>query len=161
MSNPTDWNWNQIDAAGRHVLTAGGSIIATLAATHFISGLTPESAGEIAANVDHIWHGTVEVATGVVGLLSALAPIYSALKSASSASPSSQIKSVAATLSEPRTVQDLNAVADPQSRTVLIDAVSKMPEVRGVVAPALADALPQNDKVVATPAEVPPMSKAS
>ncbi len=157
MTNPSTWNWNQIDAAGRHVLNTGCTIIATLAATHFISGLTPQAASDIAANVNQIWHGVTEVATGIVGLITACAPIYTALKSASKASPSAQIKSVADTLSQPKAVQDINAVADPQSRTQLIDAVAKMPEVKGIIAPAPAVALPQNDKVVATAAELPRM----
>jgi hypothetical protein len=154
MTNPANWNWNQIDAAGRHVLNTGCTVVATLAATHFITGLTPQSAADIATNVNQIWHGVVEVATGVVGLLTAAAPIYTALKSAASASPSSQIKSVAATLAEPKAVQDANAAVDPTSRTLLVNAVAQMPEVKAIVATPIIAQQTTSDKVVATLADV-------
>jgi hypothetical protein len=153
--NPLKWNWDQISSAGRHALNTGGTILATLATMHFISGLTPQAASDIATDVNQIWHGFMEVVTGIVALIGAVAPIYSALKGAASASPSAQIKSVADTLAQPKSVQDANAAVDPASRNLLVNAVAQMPEVRAIVAtPAVANAT-VSEKVVATVAEVP------
>ena len=156
MINPSIWNWNQIDAAGRHVLNTVCTVIATLAATHFITGLTPQAATDIASDANQIWHGASEIVDGIAGLLAACAPIYTALRSAMKASPSAQIQSVAKTLSQPQAIQNINAIADPASRTLLIDATSKMPEVKGIVTTStIASTLTENNKVVATAAELP------
>lgn len=147
------WNLNQYQAAGRHALNTGCTVVATLAATHFIAGLTPQSAAAITDNVNHIWNGAVEVATGIAGLVATLGPIYTALKAGSASSPSSVVQSVIKTLSSGPTAQAANAIADPASRTQLIDAVAKMPEVKAIVAtPAVAEAT--GDKVVASVTDI-------
>jgi hypothetical protein len=154
-TNPMNWNWNQYSAAGRHVLNTTCTVVATLAATHFITGLTPESATAITDNVNHIWNGLVETGTGIAGLVAAVAPIYTAIKAATASSPSATVQSVIKTLGSGPTAQAANAIADPGSRADLINAVSKMPEVKAIVAePAVAQAAP-SDKVVATAAEIP------
>jgi hypothetical protein len=155
ITNPMYWNWNQYAAAGRHVLNTGCTVVATLAATHFIAGLTPQSAAAIADNANHIWNGLVETGTGIAGLIAALAPIYTAIKAATASSPANTIQSVIKTLSSGAAAQAANATADPSSRTQLISAVAQMPEVKAIVAaPAVAQAAP-SDKVVASATDIP------
>jgi len=78
------WNWNQYKAAGRHVASyiAGGVTIAV--GLHFLS---PAQGTDIANNIGSITDGVTKVATGLAGLIAVLAPIYTTLKAAHSASP--------------------------------------------------------------------------
>lgn len=149
--NILNWNWNEKTAAGRHVLNTGATILATLAAVHFIS---PQDASSITDNLNTVWDGIVKVGTGVAGLIAALTPIYTALTAKKSAEPASQIKNVVTNLSAPQATQVINAIADPEGRNKLISAVSKMDEVRGIVMPESVARTIDSTKVVGSPAEV-------
>lgn len=145
--NPLNWNWNQYKAAGKHVASYAAGGVTAAVALHFLS---PTQGGDIAENIGLITDGVTKIATGVAGIIAVLAPIYTALKAAHNASPASQVTSVVANLSAPQGTQEANAIADPASRTKLIEAVAEMPEVKKIVPadPALADAT-ASPKVVA------------
>jgi hypothetical protein len=140
--NPSTWNVPEWQAAGRHVLTAGGTIVATLVALHF---LTQQQSTDIVQNVNLIWDGAVKVATGIAGLAGVLAPIYAAVRAAHTASPAEQAKSVEHNLA--------TSVGTQASRLDLINAVAKMPEVRAIVAPQVVANATDSPKVVNTMAQ--------
>jgi hypothetical protein len=145
--NPLNWDWNQKEAAGKHVLSYVAGGVTALAAMHFI---TPQDATGIGDNLNTIWAGVEQVAKGVAGLVAIVVPIYTAYRSASNASPSNQIKNVVTNLSAPAITQAANAVADPESRNKLINAVAEMPEVRAIVAPEAVAKATDSAKVVST-----------
>jgi hypothetical protein len=150
--NPLTWNWNEQKAAGRHVLNTAGSVLATLAAVHLFTGLTPDVAASVTDNLNTIYDSVIKIVTAVGGIAAALAPVYAALTAKKSAEPAEQVKSVVASLSAPAITQAANAVADPASRNKLISAVAEMPEVRAIVAPEAVAQATDSNKVVSTPA---------
>ncbi len=128
--NPLAWNWQQYKAAGKHVVSYAAGGVSVAVALHFLS---PTQATDITTNIGLISDGLTKVVAGIAGLVAVVAPIYTAMKSAHNASPSSQITSVVNNLSAPQITQAANAVADPASRTKLIEAVADMPEVKKIV----------------------------
>ncbi|MEO6381990.1 MAG: hypothetical protein ABIO35_08330 [Nitrobacter sp.] len=135
--NPLNWNWNQYKAAGKHVASYAAGGISVAVALHFIS---PGQATDISENIGHVTTGINELVKGLSGLLATGTLLYTSLRAAHNASPSSQVTSVVANLSAPQITQAANAVADPTSRAKLIEAVAEMPEVKKIVPvdPALA-----------------------
>lgn len=135
--NPLDWNWQQYKAAGKNVASYAAGGVSVAVALHFLS---PAQGGDVTANIGLISDGLTKVATGIAGLVSSGTIIYTALRAAHNASPSSQVTSVVNNLSAPQITQAANAIADPASRTKLIEAVAEMPEVKKIVPvdPALA-----------------------
>lgn len=136
--NPTTWNWSQYKAAGKHVVSYAAGGVTVAVAFHFLS---PAQGQDISQNIGLITDGATKIATGIAGLIAILAPIYNALRAANNSSPSAQITSVVQNLSAPQITQAANAVADPASRTKLIEAVADMPEVKKIV---------PNDPTIAT-----------
>jgi hypothetical protein len=105
-------------------------------AAAFMGLISQSDSTSLMAGLNQIASGLTSVVQGIGVIAGVLAPIYAAYKAAHSASAQEQIKTVAA-----------------------------MPEVKGIVTtPAVADALPAEPKVVATPAEIPatvvPVAKA-
>lgn len=141
FENPINWNWNQAKAAGKHVASYAAGGVTVAVAFHFLS---PTQGGDLSQNIGLVTDGVTKIATGIAGIIAVLAPVYTALKAANNASPSSQVASVVQNLSAPQITQAANAVADPESRTKLIEAVAEMPEVKKIVPndPALAAAIP-------------------
>lgn len=135
--NPVNWNWTQYKAAGRNVASYAAGGVTVAVAFHF---LTPAQGGDVTQNLNLIADGVVKIATGIGGLVAVLTPVYTAIKAARNASPSAQVTSVVANLSAPQITQAANAVADPTSRSKLIEAVADMPEVKKIIPvdPALA-----------------------
>lgn len=88
--------------------------------------LSQGESGTLTNGLNDIANGLAGVAKGVAAIAGVLVPIYTAYMASHSASPQAQIASVAA-----------------------------LPEVKGIVAPALASASP-SDKVVASAADIPP-----
>lgn len=146
--NPLAWNWNQWKASGKHIASYAAGGVSMAVALHFIS---PSQGGDLTQNISLISDGLMNVAKGVAGLAGILIPVYTAFRAAHNASPSSQVSSVVESLSAPRTTQAANAVADPASRTKLIEAVAEMPEVKKIIPvdPAIAAAIP-SPKVTAS-----------
>lgn len=145
--NPVNWNWAQLKAAGRHGLTYVAGGVSAAVALHLLS---PTQGSEITSSLNLLAHGVGEIATAVGGIAAVVVPLYTSWRAAKSASPSEQVKSVVSNLSAPQLTQAANAVADPESRAKLIEAVAEMPEVKKIVPtdPALAAATP-SPKVVA------------
>jgi hypothetical protein len=104
----------QLAAFGRHVVTYGAGAVTAGVAIHF---LTPDQGSQITASLSNIVSGV----NSIVGGVATLVAVFSGLYAAWTASPSSQIKAVA---------------ANPD--------VSKV-----IAAPAVADAIPSN-KVVSS-----------
>jgi hypothetical protein len=147
---------NQVAVVGRYAATLGSGIVGTLVAVNVLS---PHDAADINTNFDLIVHGGGEVIKGVAGLAAVIAPIYATWKGVHLASASAQVKSVVTAITAPPATQAANALAAPESRNELIDAVSKMPEVRAIIAaPPVAAAT--GPKVVATVADVAPLAPA-
>jgi hypothetical protein len=138
--NPLTWNWNQAKAAGKHVVSFGAGATAFAVMAHFIS---PAAGTGITQNINDVFNGLEQAATGIAGLISALILIYTSLRSANNASPASQVASVKA--AEPAVL--VQAVQEV-SPSMLRDAVAAQPEVKAVVVKtqAAADASP-NPKV--------------
>jgi hypothetical protein len=129
---------DQAKAAGRHVLTAGASIIGTLAALKVLSG---GDATSLQNSLNQIGHGTAEILTAVTAISVTLSGVYSAL----SANPLWQLlrgsKAIAAnpSLAVGVTVADQASVAT---------AAQQMPEVQTIIAsPAVAMLSPSNGVV--------------
>jgi hypothetical protein len=139
--NPLNWNWAQAKAAGRNIASYSAGGVTVLVAMHFI---TPGQGTDITGSIQQITDGLTKVATGIAGLSAIILPVYTAWRAAHSASPAEQVKSVVTQLSAPQITQAANAVADPQSRQNLIEAVADMPEVKKIVPvdPAVAQAIP-------------------
>lgn len=135
--NPANWNWAQLKAAGRHGLTYVAGAVSAAVALHILS---PSQGSDITGSLNLLAHGIGEIATAVTGLAAVVVPLYTSWRAAKSASPSEQVKSVVSNLSAPQITQAANAVADPTSRTKLIEAVADMAEVEKIVPvdPALA-----------------------
>lgn len=148
VANIKNWTWPEYQAAGKHVLSYAAGATTVAVAFHFI---TPKDATDIADNLNTIWNGAMQVAKGVAGLGAVLIPIYTTLKAAFNASPSQQVKRVVDNLSAPPSSQAADAIADPESRKDLINAVSKMPEVKGIVADERVAEETPSPKVVASP----------
>lgn len=89
--NPLNWNWNQCKAAGKHVVSYVAGGVSVAAALHFIS---PEQATDITGNLTHVANGLEEFTKGLLGLISAGTVVYTTLRSAKNASPSSQAASL-------------------------------------------------------------------
>jgi hypothetical protein len=137
--NPLTWTKAQWDAAGRHVLTLIGTAAPILIMLKVVS---PEQIGTWT-----VWGTNLFAAVGALCL--ALAPIYAALRAAQTASPSNQIDQVAKNLAGSAQSQTDNALADPESRDKIIEAVANMPEVKNVKMkdPAVAEIIP-SQKVI-------------
>jgi hypothetical protein len=103
--------------------------------------------------------GLSQTAKGAAGLASALALLYTTLKSANNATPQNQMASVVSNLSAPQIAQVANAVADPGGRNKLISAVGEMPEVKGIVADTNVALNTESEKVVAKVADLPVAAK--
>lgn len=146
--NPMTWDWNEKKAVGRHVLNSACSVVATLAVVGLFSD---QDAGTITQGLNDIGAGLAQFAKGVAAIAGVMVPIYTALKAKSSANPNNQVAAVVENLKKNGGLTGPSVVTT-EARKDLIDAVAKMPEVQGVVAPAVAD-IP-NPKVVATAAEV-------
>ena len=143
-----DWTWQQYQAAGKHVLSYGAGAATAAAVFGLIS---QKDASDIAENLNTVWDGVMQVAKGLAGLGAVLIPVYTALRAAHNASPKEQLNHVVNNLSAPQGTQLANAVADPEGRNKLINAVANMPEVKAVVAtPAVASAT-LSGKVVSAP----------
>lgn len=129
LLNPTTWTLSQAQAAGKHIASyAAGGV------TVFVAfGLINHGQGTDAVDaINSIGSGVEQITKGVVTLVGILVPIYTALKAANNASPKSQLNSVVKNLSAPEVTQVANAIADPEGRNKLINAVSEMPEVMKV-----------------------------
>jgi hypothetical protein len=149
--NPTKWTRDQWNAAGKHVLSAAGGGVAVAVVLHAIS---PTDASAITDGLNSIAHGLTDVIKGIAGILGVLAPIYAAWRSAHNASPQNQVAratEVIVEASKPGTAP----VIDTKAKNEMIDAVSNLPGVVGVVAaPSIAKATP-SDRVVADPRKLP------
>ena len=97
--NPTNWNWTQYKASGRHVASFAAGAVGMIAALHFI---TPQQATDINGNITVLFTGLEQAATGIAGLVAICVPIYTAFKAAHSASPTQEAKSLVA--AEPKTI---------------------------------------------------------
>lgn len=139
--NPLHWNWAQASAAGRNGLSYIAGAVTMLVFLHYVS---PGPNEDIATDVSKITDALTKLATAVAGISAILLPLYTAWRAAYSASPGEQVKSVITQLSAPQITQAANAVADPQSRQNLIEAVADMPEVKKIVPvdPKVASAIP-------------------
>lgn len=144
--NPFTWNWNQFKAAGRHVVTFSAGLVTFAVATNLLS---PKDAALITENINQISTSLSQLAMAFTGLIAVLAPLYTSWRAAKAASPSEQVKSVVTQLSAPEITQAANALADPDSRKNLIEAVAEMPEIKKIVPvdPHIAEELP-SEKVV-------------
>lgn len=139
--NPLNWNWAQAKAAGRNVASyAAGGVTVLVAMRYF----TPAQGQDLTTNINLLVDGITKIATAIAGISGILLPVYTAWRAAHSASPSEQVKNVITNLSAPEITQAANAVADPNSRKNLIEAVADMPEVKKVVPvdPKVANSIP-------------------
>jgi len=139
--NPLNWNWQQAQAAGKHVASYAAGAVTVAAAWGLVSSAQSQ---DLTVNLQLIFTGAENLAKGIAGLAAVLVPIYTAFKSAHNASPAQQVEHVVAQLAAPQASQTANAIADPTSRAKIIEAVAEMPEVKKVVPvdPALANAIP-------------------
>ena len=128
--NPLNWNWAQSKAAGRNAASYVAGGITMLIAMHYLS---PGPGEDLTADIGILTNALTKLATGLAGVSAILLPVYTMWRAASSASPSEQVKSVITNLSASDITQAANAVADPNSRRNLIEAVAEMPEVKKVV----------------------------
>jgi len=128
--NPLNWNWAQSKAAGRNAASYVAGGITMLIAMHYLS---PGPGEDLTADINILTNALTKLATALAGIAAILLPVYTAWRAASSASPSEQVKSVITNLSASDITQAANAVADPNSRRNLIEAVAEMPEVKKVV----------------------------
>lgn len=90
--NPLQWNWNQYKAAGKHVASYAAGGVTVAVGLHFLS---PSQGGDIGGDINLIVDGVEKIATGVAGIVAVIAPIYTALRAAKNASPTSQASSLA------------------------------------------------------------------
>jgi len=138
--NPLNWNWTQSKAAGRNFASYVAGGVTMLIALHYLSPGPNENLGD---DINIITNALTKVATAIAGIAAILLPVYTAWKAAYSSSPSEQVKNVITNLSASDITQAANAVADPNSRKNLIEAVAEMPEVKKVVPvdPAVANSI--------------------
>lgn len=142
-----DWNWNQAKAAGRHVASYAAGGVTALVAFHFLS---PQQGTDINGNITQIVSGLEQVSKGIAGILAIVVPIYTAMRSANSASPQNQVKSIVQNMTPTEIAQTATEV-DHGAKTTLIEAVSKLDEVEKVITDKkVADATPDSPKVVAS-----------
>lgn len=158
FANIRNWTAPEWQAAGKHVLSYAAGATTAAVAIHLLS---PADASGITENLNTIWNGVMQVAKGVAGLAAIVVPIYTSLRAAHNASPSEQVKHVVTNLEASKADQAANAIADPKSRTDLINAVSQMPEVKAIVAIAPVALATPSPKVVASPAEIKNGAKTS
>lgn len=86
MDTPT---YSQVAAVGRHVLTAGATVVTTLAVLHVLSA---DDASKVNDAFSQIGSGIASLTAGITTLIGVGSGLYAAW----TASPFSQIKSVAA-----------------------------------------------------------------
>lgn len=86
--NVVNWNWNQAEAAGKHLASATAGAIALAVGYHFLA--PSQVLTDVPDNINHIVSGLEETAKGIAGLVSAITLVYTAIKSATKASPVSQ-----------------------------------------------------------------------
>jgi hypothetical protein len=91
MDLPTNWNWNQAKAAGKHLASyaAGGVTVAVA------WGLLSSAQGtELTTDIGHVTSGLTELGKGLAGIAGILTPIYTMWRSAHNASPPMQALSL-------------------------------------------------------------------
>ena len=115
-------SYAQAYAVGRHLLTAAGTVVATAAFLHLISG---DDAGRIKDALSQIGTGVASLAAGIGTLVS----IASASYAAYTASQQHQIASVAAMpeVHEIVATHDV-AVAAPSEKVVSVATVQQAPQ---------------------------------
>ena len=141
--NPMTWNWNQYAAAGTHIARAAAGAVGLAVVWHFVS---PEQGANVTQNINDVVSGLEQAAKGFAGLIAAATLVYTSLKSASNASPASQVASVKA--ADPAAlIQAVQAVSPATLRdagAAQSDAVAAQSDVKAVVvtSKAVADASP-------------------
>lgn len=98
MPDFAHWTMPQWQAAGKHVLSYAAGATTAAVALHLLS---PTDAAGISENLNTIWEGIMTVAKGVAGLAAIIVPIYTSLRAAHNASPTEQVKHVAAMANDP------------------------------------------------------------
>lgn len=123
----------QVNAAMRHVYTSAGTAFAIFA----LLGVLPQESVQPALDAVHqIGDGLQQVFGGFSKLTVIIGPIVAVWMgkiAASSASFKSQLKAVTSTAAQPDAVEEKKAV---------VAATATLPEVKQIVSPTLADAIP-------------------
>jgi hypothetical protein len=136
MNLPTE---GQVSAALRHVYTSAGTV---LAIGTIVAVVPQDQVQPIMDALRQVGDGLQQVFGGVSKLVIIVGPIVAAWMAkiaATSASFKSQLKSVTAAASAPEAVEQ---------KQDMLAATASIPEVEKIVAPTVADTVP-NDKVVA------------
>ena len=108
----------QVDAAARHAITAAGTIIVLL-------GL--QAKGVDVAQITAVIQAAGNSVNDIVVLIGTASAVYAAIKASSTASPTAQAKSVAATGALVVTTPEI-AAATPEANIVSQDAVNVVPK---------------------------------
>jgi hypothetical protein len=151
--DPRKWTKDQWQAAGKHAVSYGAGI-ATFAAAYGLFGVSTKDAADIGSNLQTIYDGLMQVGKGVGGLVAVFAPIYAAWKAAHNASPQNQVARATEVITE-QSKPGAATVIDRAQANSVINAVSNLPGVVGVVTtPSIAAATP-SDRVVSDAKALP------
>lgn len=130
--------WNQAKAIGRHALSYGAGAITVGAAWGLIDHV---QANDLSTGIQLIGDGISQVAKGVALIAGVAMPIYNAWRSAHSASPAEQAKSVA---------NAGNLVVSPtggSDTTNIANKIAAMPDVGKVISTVAVAAATPSAKV--------------
>lgn len=146
MQLPT-WTLSQYAAAGKHAASYAAGLV-TMAAVWGLVG--PGDTTTLTQAIDDIVGGVTQFVKGVAAIVGVVTPLVMAWKAKNNASPTAQIKSVVANLTDPLPVPEV--VQNQTARDALINAVGEMPEVRKILADSdVAMRTPSPKVVTATP----------